>query len=69
MAVEGEERICPLCGQDNNCQYGEEGNCWCINYKIPQYILDMVPEDKKNKSCICRSCIEKHIKDNASNDS
>ncbi|WP_040378405.1 cysteine-rich CWC family protein [Dethiobacter alkaliphilus] len=68
MAVEGEERICPLCGQDNNCQHGK-GSCWCINYKIPQYLLDMVPEDKKNKACICRSCIEKHIKDNASNDS
>ncbi|MDW7651363.1 MAG: cysteine-rich CWC family protein [Bacillota bacterium] len=43
MVAEGEERICPLCGQDNNCQHGE-GSCWCQDFKIPQYILDMVPK-------------------------
>lgn len=59
LAVEGVERICPLCGEDNNCQHGE-GSCWCKDYKIPQHILDMVPDDKKRKVCVCKSCIEKY---------
>ncbi|AOY75618.1 cysteine-rich CWC family protein [Clostridium formicaceticum] len=61
MAVEGAERKCPLCGQDNNCQHGEN-SCWCSDYEFPQDLLDMVPEDKKRKACICKSCVEKHIR-------
>lgn len=61
LVVEGAKRICPLCGQDNNCQHGEE-TCWCTNFEFPQHILEMVPEDKKRKACICKSCLEKHSK-------
>ena len=59
MAVQGEERICPLCGQHNNSQHGED-HCWCTNYRFPQHILEMVPEDKRNKACICKSCLERY---------
>lgn len=55
----GAERICPLCGQDNDCRHGEK-NCWCMNYEFPQHVLDMVPEDKKQKACVCKSCLEKY---------
>jgi hypothetical protein len=61
MSVEGMERICPLCGKDNNCQHGQ-GGCWCDSIKFPKYILDMVPADKKGKACICKSCLEKYQK-------
>jgi hypothetical protein len=53
-----QEEICPLCGQNNNCQHGKE--CWCITIKVPKYVLDLVPEDKKGKACICKNCIEKY---------
>jgi len=56
-----EERICPLCGKDNNCQHGKD-NCWCNSITIPKYILDMVPDDKKGKACICKDCIDKYLK-------
>lgn len=56
-----EEKICPLCGEYNGCQSGKE-NCWCYEVKIPKYILDMVPEDKKGKACICKKCIDKYTK-------
>jgi len=61
MSLIKEERKCPLCGQDNSCQHGE-GSCWCENVVVPKYIIDMVPEEKKGKACICKSCIEKYSK-------
>ena len=51
--------ICPLCGQDNNCQHGDN-QCWCTKLTIPKRVLDLVPDDKKGNSCICKDCIEKY---------
>lgn len=59
MALTEEEKICPICGEPNNCQHGK-GSCWCEKVVVPKYILDMVPDDKKGKTCICMSCIEKY---------
>jgi len=56
-----DEKICPICGNTNNCRHGE-GNCWCQNVVVPKKVLDMVPDDKKGKACICKSCIEKYSK-------
>lgn len=61
MSLTAEERICPLCGKDNNCQHSE-GDCWCSSIVIPKHIIDMIPEDKKGKACVCKSCIEKYQK-------
>lgn len=61
MSLTPEERICPICGQDNNCQHGKD-DCWCSSVVISKHILDMVPEDKKGKACICKSCVEKYQK-------
>ncbi|HEY5576040.1 MAG TPA: cysteine-rich CWC family protein [Clostridiaceae bacterium] len=61
VGVARAERICPICGQDNNCQHGQ-GGCWCDTVKIPKHVLDLVPDDKKGKTCICRSCLEKYKK-------
>ncbi len=55
--------ICPLCGQDNNCQCHEK-ECWCYHIEIPKELLELVPEGKKGKSCICKSCIEKYKEEN-----
>lgn len=57
------ERVCPLCGQDNNCHSRSE-ECWCFHMEIPKSLLDLIPEDKKGESCICRSCIEKYKEEN-----
>lgn len=61
MNLKESERSCPLCGQDNNCQHGQ-GKCWCEAAKFPKHILDMIPDDKKGKTCICKSCLEKYQK-------
>lgn len=54
------ERICPLCGQDNNCQHDKE--CWCQKVTIPNYIIEMIPEDKKGKACVCKACLDRYKK-------
>lgn len=53
------EKICPLCGEDNNCK-SRSGDCWCNTVIIPDYVLEMLPEDKRGKACICESCVEKY---------
>jgi hypothetical protein len=59
MSVAELEKVCPLCGKDNNCMHGE-GECWCSKIIIPKHILEMVPDDKKGKVCVCKACIEKY---------
>lgn len=43
-----DEKICPICGKPNNCKY-DEGNCWCKDVVVPKKVLDMVPDDKKER--------------------
>jgi hypothetical protein len=53
-----DEIICPICGRDNNCMAHSSEPCWCNNVEIPQELLDLVPESKKQKVCICLKCIQ-----------
>lgn len=53
-----ETRICPICGKDNGCTHNE--NCWCFKTTIPKEIFELIPEDKKGKACICKSCVDKY---------
>lgn len=59
MNLSLEERTCPLCGNDNNCQH-VQNDCWCNNVVVPKHIMDMIPDDKKGKACVCKSCVEKY---------
>ena len=58
MSEHKPNKTCPICGEDNNCQVGQK-ECWCHTVKFTKEILGMVPEEKRGKSCICRSCFEK----------
>jgi prepilin-type processing-associated H-X9-DG protein len=54
---------CPLCGDANECQLASpaahKGPCWCAREEIPGELLKRVPENFKNRACICRNCVEK----------
>jgi prepilin-type N-terminal cleavage/methylation domain-containing protein/prepilin-type processing-associated H-X9-DG protein len=54
---------CPLCGEANDCQLAlpvvYKGPCWCAHMEIPDELLARVPENFRNRACICRSCVEK----------
>lgn len=60
MTIKPEERICPLCGEDNNCKHNKD--CWCVGVVVPKYIIEMIPEYKRGKACICKSCVDKYTK-------
>jgi prepilin-type N-terminal cleavage/methylation domain-containing protein/prepilin-type processing-associated H-X9-DG protein len=54
---------CPLCGGTNNCQLcspvAYKGQCWCAQEEIDDELLARVPENFRNRACICRSCVVK----------
>jgi hypothetical protein len=53
---------CPLCGQPNDCAREKGQNkkdCWCVFETFSADILELVPEDKKGKACICRACLRR----------
>jgi prepilin-type N-terminal cleavage/methylation domain-containing protein/prepilin-type processing-associated H-X9-DG protein len=54
---------CPLCGGANECQLCSpaafKGRCWCADEEIADELLARVPENLRNRACICQSCVEK----------
>ena len=54
---------CPLCGEANDCQLcspaAYKGSCWCARVEMPEQLLARVPENLRNRACICRDCVEK----------
>lgn len=51
---------CPICGKSNNCALAEGRNpkdCWCMNVEFPKEVFDKIPKDKKDKACVCQSCL------------
>jgi prepilin-type N-terminal cleavage/methylation domain-containing protein/prepilin-type processing-associated H-X9-DG protein len=54
---------CPLCSAANACQLcspaAYKGTCWCTRAEIPSELLACVPENVRNRACICQKCVEK----------
>jgi prepilin-type N-terminal cleavage/methylation domain-containing protein/prepilin-type processing-associated H-X9-DG protein len=54
---------CPLCGGANRCQLASpvvyKGQCWCAHEEISGELLARVPENFRNRACICKNCVEK----------
>jgi prepilin-type N-terminal cleavage/methylation domain-containing protein/prepilin-type processing-associated H-X9-DG protein len=54
---------CPLCGAANGCQLclpaAGTRQCWCVREEFPGELLRRVPENFRNRACICQSCLEK----------
>lgn len=51
---------CPLCQKLNFCDVNNANGCWCMSTKVPQALIDKVPEQLKKESCICNDCIDKY---------
>lgn len=56
--------VCPICGKPNNCRLAQEvpspEPCWCTRIRISQHVLNLVPEQARNRACVCRSCVKKY---------
>lgn len=55
--------LCPLCGAANECQLcspaAYKGPCWCAQLEMPAELLARVPENLRDRACICRRCVER----------
>lgn len=58
MKIYLEQRTCPICGRDNDCQHNS--TCWCFSATIPKGLLDKIPHDKRGRACVCKSCIDSY---------
>ncbi len=52
-------KICPICGGDNGCMHNSD--CWCFKVTIPEGLLESIPEEKRGKACVCKSCVEEYM--------
>jgi len=59
MTINIDASNCPLCQQNNHCDVGSPQGCWCTLEKVPNMLIQQVPDEKKGKSCICQACIKK----------
>ncbi|WP_166423288.1 cysteine-rich CWC family protein [Paraglaciecola sp. 20A4] len=46
-------------------QAKSKANCWCFVQKIPQGLIDLVPQANKGQQCICADCAAYFIRDPA----
>ena len=58
-----DELICPFCGAANQCMVNSEQPCWCIDVQVPASLIELLPNEFKNKSCICAQCINLYNRD------
>jgi|GEM_PF-1943837 len=60
-----DESRCVFCGGENRCTMaagaGNAALCWCTSLRIPRSLLELVPDAARDRVCICRDCIERHI--------
>jgi hypothetical protein len=46
-------RICPRCGSDNRCGFGQSTPCWCATRFEPG-----APPDPEIQTCLCARCLK-----------
>jgi len=54
-----QERICPLCGGDNQCAMAAgqpAASCWCQDVVISPAALAAIPAASVGKHCLCPAC-------------
>jgi len=51
---------CPVCGQNNKCTLADprtaDQACWCFTETIDPALLAALPEELRNKACLCPRC-------------
>jgi hypothetical protein len=66
MPATPEPNVCPLCGQPNQCAMEIERatgipqeSCWCTHVTFPPTLLNQIPDEARNKACVCAACAKK----------
>ncbi|MFJ3482179.1 cysteine-rich CWC family protein [Pseudomonas sp. NPDC090202] len=51
---------CPVCGLSNRCTLADprtvDRPCWCYSATIDPAVLAALPEELRDKSCLCPRC-------------
>ena len=69
MPAPADPRLCPLCGQANQCameiekQTGvQQGACWCSSASFSAELLGQIPDALRNQACVCEVCAAKPVR-------
>ncbi|MEO5821796.1 MAG: cysteine-rich CWC family protein [Vicinamibacteraceae bacterium] len=56
-AARPDQDLCPICGGPNQCGLAAGAStCWCFTTIIPEDVLEGIPAEARNESCICPAC-------------
>lgn len=51
---------CPACGLSNNCALADprtvDQPCWCFSETFDPAVLAALPEEVRDKACLCPRC-------------
>ncbi|WPN45965.1 MULTISPECIES: cysteine-rich CWC family protein [unclassified Pseudomonas] len=54
--------LCPACGAANDCTLADprtaDRTCWCYSVTIDPAVLQSLPTELRNASCLCPRCAE-----------
>ncbi|KFE57196.1 cysteine-rich CWC family protein [Pseudomonas syringae] len=52
--------LCPACGASNDCAQADpktaDQACWCFSVSIDPAIIQALPDELRNKACLCPRC-------------
>ncbi|MCF5706358.1 helicase [Pseudomonas syringae] len=52
--------LCPVCGFSNQCSLADprtlDQPCWCFSESIDPAVLKALPDEVRNKACLCPRC-------------
>lgn len=53
---------CPACGASNRCSLADPRTaakaCWCYSVSIAPEVLEALPAEQRNKTCLCPACAQ-----------
>lgn len=54
--------LCPACGARNDCTLADprtaDQACWCYTVTIDPAVLEALPDELRNKACLCPRCAQ-----------
>lgn len=52
--------LCPACGARNDCAQADPSTadqaCWCFSVSIDPAIIQALPDELRNQTCLCPRC-------------
>lgn len=57
--------LCPACGARNDCSLADprtaDQACWCYAVTIDPAVLQALPAELRNTSCLCPGCAQVEV--------